>query len=306
MGGHSRRSRESEGSSWELRRKPGQTRTGSPFNQALQSDGWVVGENVGVVYARLRGDTSRYPEAVAELVRQKVDLIWADSAPAVRAAFAATRTIPILAQDFTTDPVAEGYAESYGRPGKNVTGIFLDAPEFSGKWLELLKATIPGLSRAVVLWDPSPGAAHRRAIEDIAPSFGVQLQVLEVRTPKDIDAAGSALRGQPQTLIILPSPLMYVESRRLAKLAAKLRLPAISMARAFAEEGGLISYGPDLASAYERTGALAARILRGANPGDLPIERPTKITLVVNLKAARALNLTIPDAVLVRADAVIR
>jgi putative ABC transport system substrate-binding protein len=212
-----------------------------PFNRALQSDGWVVGENVGVVYASLRGDTSRYPDAVAELVRRKVDVIWADSAPAVRAAFAATRTIPILAQDFTTDPIAEGYAESYGRPGKNVTGIFLDAPELSGKWLELLKATIPGLSRAAVLWDPSPGAAHRRAIQGIAPSFGIQLQVLEIRTPEDIDAAGSALHGRPQALIILPSPLTYVESPRLAKLAAKLQLPAISMARGFAEEGGLIT-----------------------------------------------------------------
>jgi putative ABC transport system substrate-binding protein len=274
------------------------------FKGGLRSDGWTPGRNVDVVYANVRG--TGYPDAAAELVRRRVDVIWADSAPAVRAAFAATRSIPIIAQDFTTDPVAEGYAESYGRPGKNVTGIFLDAPEFSGKWLELLKAIIPSLSRAVVLWDPSPGAAHRRAVQDIAPTFGINLQVLEVRTPEDIDAAASAVRGRPQALIILPSPLMYVQSPRLAKLADKLRLPAISMARAFAQEGGLISHGPDLVAAYGRAGALAAKILRGADPSELPIERPAVITLVVNLKAARALNLAIPESVLARVDAVIR
>jgi putative ABC transport system substrate-binding protein len=276
-----------------------------PFLRALGSHGWIEGKSVAFAHATL-DDPSRYPEAVAELVRLKVDVILADSAPAVRAAFAATRTIPIVAQDFTTDPVAEGYAENYGRPGKNVTGTFLDAPEFSGKWLELLKAMIPGLSRAAVLWDPSPGDTHLRALRGIASSLGLQLQVLEVRKPGDIDAATSAFRGRPQALIILPSPMMYVESRRLADLAARLRLPATSMARAFADEGGLVSYGPDLASTYERSAALVGRILLGAKPGELPIERPTKITLVVNLKAAKSLGLTIPESVLARADKVIR
>jgi len=277
-----------------------------PFDRALRSDGWVEGKSVASVYASIRGDTSRFPEAAAELVRLKVDVIFADSAPAVRAAYAATRSIPIVGIDFTTDPVAAGYARSYSRPGGNVTGVFLDAPEFSGKWLELLKAMIPDLSRAAVLWDPSPGDTHLRALQSIARSAGLQVQVLEVRQPAEIDAAASAIRGQPQALIILPSPMMYVESPRLAKLAAMRRLPATSMARQFAEEGGLVSYGPDLASTWERNAALVGRILRGAKPGDLPIERPTKITLVVNLKSAKALGLTIPDSVLARADKIIR
>ncbi len=277
-----------------------------PFDRTLRNQGWIEGKSVGFVYARVQGDTSGYPDAAAQLVRLNVDVIVANSAPAVRAAYAATRTIPIVAQDYTTDPVAEGYAESYGRPGKNLTGVFLDAPEFSGKWLELLKAMVPVLSRGIVLWDPSAGDTHLRAVRSIAPSLGLQLQVVEVRKPEDIDAAGSAIRGRPQAMIVLPSPMIYVENRRLAGLAAKLHLPATSMARGFAEEGGLVSYGPDLGTTYERGAALVAKILRGAKPGDLPIERPTKITLVVNLKAAKALNLKIPDSVLARADEVIR
>jgi putative ABC transport system substrate-binding protein len=277
-----------------------------PFYRTLRNQGWIDGKSVAFGRANAHSDPSRYGEAAAELVRLQSDVIFADSAPAVRAAFAATRTIPIVGLDFTTDPVAEGYAESYGRPGKNVTGVFLDAPEFSGKWLELLKAMIPGLSRVVALWDPSPGDAHLRALRGIAPAFGLQLQVLEVRKPEDIDAAGSAFRAEPQALIILPSPMMYVESGRLAKLAMKHRMPATSMARQFAEAGGVLAYGPDQASAYERCGALVARILSGAKAAKLPIERPTQFTLVVNLKTAKALNLTMPDSVLARADQVIR
>jgi putative ABC transport system substrate-binding protein len=245
-------------------------------------------------------------EAARKLVALQVDVIFADSAPGVRAAFAATRTIPIVAGDFTTDPVAEGYAESYRRPGKNVTGVFLDAPEFSVKWLELLKSIVPGLSRAVALWDPSPGDAHLRALQRAAPSFGVQLQVVEVRTPQEIDRAASEFRGRPQALIALPSPMIWRESARLAKLTMKGRLPATSIAPPFAATGGLLVYGPNGDSVDERCGVLMAKILGGASPGDLPIERPTEFALVVNLKAARALNLTVPESVLSRADVVIQ
>jgi putative ABC transport system substrate-binding protein len=278
-----------------------------PFHRLLKSQGWTEGKNVAIVYASAhRGDPSRFAEGAAELVRLRVDVIFADSAPALRAAYAATRTIPIVAIDFTTDPVAAGYAESYGRPGGNVTGVFLDAPEFSGKWLELLKAMVPGLSRVVALWDPSPGEAHLRAVEGRAHSSGLELQVLEVRKPEEIDRAGSAMRGRPQALIALPSPMMHAESARVAKLAIKQRLPATSWARPFAEAGGLVSYGPDATSTYERCAALVGRILSGAQPADLPIERPAKFELVVNLKAAKALNLTVPDSVLAQADKVIR
>jgi len=275
------------------------------FYRELRNQGWIEGKDVAFVYASVDSDPSRYSEAAAELVRLKVDVIFADSAPAVRAAFAATRTIPIVGQDYTTDPVVEGYAESHRRPGGNITGVFLDAPEFSGKWLELLKAMIPGLSRVAVVWDPSPGEAHLRAIEGTARSFGVQVQVLEVRKPEDIDVIASAFRGRPQALIVLPSPMTWVESERLARLAMKQRLPATSMAPEFARGGGLVAYGPK-ESTDDRCAALVAKILGGASPGDLPIERPTEFALVVNLKAARALNLTVPESVLSRADVVIQ
>jgi len=276
------------------------------IRRAFARQGWSEGRNISFELRDARGDASRNAEFAAELVRLKVDLIWADSAPALRATYAATRTIPIVASDFTTDPVAAGYAQSYGRPGKNVTGVFLDAPEFSGKWLELLKEMVPGLSRVVVLWDPSPGVAHVRGIQAAAPSLGIQIQVVEVREPEEIDAAASVFRGRRQALVILPSPMMVAESARLARLAARLRLPATSIFHLFAEVGGTLAYGPEEAEEVERVVAQATKILRGTKPGDLPIERPTKFVLVVNLKAARALGITMPESILMRADKVIR
>ena len=277
-----------------------------PFRRTLANQGWIEGENVSFEFGNPLGDASRFAERAAEFVRLKVDVIWADSAPGVRAAFAATRTIPIVAIDFTNDPVAAGYADSYGRPGGNVTGVFLDAPEFAGKWLELLKAVVPGLSRVAILWDPRPGDTHLKAVQAAAPHFGVHIQVLKVHEPDEIDRAFSAFRGRPKALIILPSPMLYKQSERLANLLTKHRLPATSMAREFADAGGAIAYGPERASAFERSAILVAKILGGTKPGDLPIERPTKVQLVVNLKTAKALGLTVPYSVLVRADEVIQ
>lgn len=277
-----------------------------PFRRTLAEHGWIEGKNVLLEYRGARGNPPQFPGAAAELVELKVDVIFADSAPATRATYAATRTIPIVALDFTNDPVAAGYVESYSRPGGNLTGFFLDAPGFAGKWLELLKAMVPGLSRVAVLWDPSPGATHLEAVQAAARSLGVQLQVVEVRKPDEIDGAIAAFRARPQALIILPSPMTWGQSARLAELAMKHRLPATSMAPLFAEAGGLLSYGPDPVSAVERCAFLVAKILGGAKPVDLPVERPTKFELVVNLPAAKALGLTLPDSVLLRADRVIR
>jgi len=271
------------------------------FYRGLQKQGWIEGKNIAFVYA---SDSSGYPEAAAELVRLKVDVILADSAPHVRAAHAATHTIPIVGLDFTTDPVTEGYIDSYSRPGRNVTGVFLDAPEFSAKWLELLKSIVPDLKRVAVLWDPRAGDTHLRALRASASSTDIQLQVIEVHTPGDIDRAEFASRGRPQALVILPAPLTWQESARLAKLAMKQRLPATSMAPMFAESGGLFAYGPELA--YERGAVLVGKILSGTRPADLPAERPRRFELFVNMKAATALNLTIPDSVLVSADKIIR
>ena len=276
------------------------------FRRNLADQGWIEGKNVSFEYRSANSDPSQFPEAAAALVGLKVDVIYARSAPALRAAYAATRTIPIVGIDFTTDPIAEGYVESYARPGGNVTGVFLDAPEFAGKWFELLKAMVPNLSRVSVLWDPGPGATHLQAVRSVAGSLDIKLQVLEVRKPDDIDRALAALRGPPQAVIFLPSPMIYGQSARLARLALKHRLPATSMAREFAIAGGVIAYGPELSSTIETLAVLAAKILDGRNPAELPVERPTKIRLVVNLKTAKALGITIPQSILLRADEVIR
>jgi len=277
-----------------------------PFRGKLADGGWIDGKNVSFEFRKPSGDPPQFADAAAELVRLKVDLIWATNAPAVRAAYAATRTIPIVAWDLTTDPVEAGYIQSYARPGGNLTGVFLDAPEFAGKWVELLKTMVPGLSSAVVLWDPSPGSAHLHAVESAAASFGVRLQVIEVRKPTDIDRAFASMRGRPRALIILPSPMLYFQSERLAKLALKNRLLATSMFSLFAEAGGTLAYGPDQPLGSVRMAVLVAKVLGEAKPSDLPVERPTKFNLVVNLKTAKALGLTIPQSILLRADEVIR
>jgi putative ABC transport system substrate-binding protein len=276
------------------------------FHRRLADLGWVEGKNVSFEYRDAHSDPSQFSGTAAALVRLKVDVIFSFSAPSLRAAYAATRTIPIVAVDFTTDPIVEGYVQSYARPGGNVTGVFLDAPEFAGKWFELLREMVPDLSRVSVLWDPSPGANHLQAVRSVAKSLDIKLQVLEVRKPDELDRAFAALRGPPQAVIILPSPMIYGQSTRLARLALKHRLPATSMARAFALAGGAISYGPELTSVWERHAVLVAKILGGSNPAELPVERPTKFQLVVNLKTAKTLGIKIPQSILLRADEVIK
>jgi putative ABC transport system substrate-binding protein len=165
---------------------------------------------------------------------------------------------------------------------------------------------VPDLSRVAVLWDPAPGANHLQAVRSVAKTLDIKLQILEVHKPDDLDRAFDALSGRPQAVIILPSPMVYDQSARLARLALKHRLPATSMARGFALAGGAISYGPELISTYERNAVLVAKILRGSNPAELPVERPTKIQLVVNFKTAKTLGITIPQSILFRADELIR
>jgi putative ABC transport system substrate-binding protein len=276
------------------------------FRRTLADRGWVEGKSVSFEYRSAHSDPSQFAEAATALTERKVDVIVADGTPALRAAYAATRTIPIVAIDFTSDPIAEGYVQSWARPGGNVTGVFLDAPEFAGKWFELLIAMVPNLSRVSVLWDPGPGATHLQAVRGAAKLLDIRLQVLEVHKPDDIDRAFDALRGRPQAAIFLPSPMTWAQSARLARLALKHRLPATSMAREFAIGGGAIAYGPDANLAWERIGVLVAKILAGAKPGNLPIERPTKFNLVVNLNTAKTLGITIPQSIMLRADEVIR
>jgi putative ABC transport system substrate-binding protein len=276
------------------------------FFRTLRDRGWIEGRTVSFEYRDAHGDPSQFAEPAEELARLGVDVIFPIGPPAVRATYAATHTIPIVAHDLETDPVAAGYAQSYSHPGGNLTGLFLDTPELATKWLQFLKTMVPGLSRAIVLVDPSSGPTHLQAVRSAAPSFSVKLQILEVRKPGDIDRAPSSFRPRPQALIFLPSPMMHRQSARLAKLAIKLRLPATSMFRPFAEAGGTLAYGPDLPATFESCAVLVAKVLGGAKPADLPVERPTKFELVVNLKTAKALGLTIRDSVLVGANEVIQ
>jgi putative ABC transport system substrate-binding protein len=276
------------------------------FRRILADRGWIEGERLALEFRSAHSDPSQLAKAAVALVELKVDVIVADSAPALRAAYAATRSIAIVASDYTTDPIAEGYVHSYARPGGNVTGIFLDAPEFAGKWFELLQALVPGLSRVAVVWDPAPGDNHLRAVRTVAKSLGIKLQVLEAHTPDDLAQAFDALRGRPQAVIILPSPMTYGEYTRLAGLALRNRLPAASMTLEFANAGGAIAYGPDGNMTDVRIAEIVAKILGGSKPADLPVERPVKIQLVVNLKTAKALDLTVPQSILLRADEVIR
>ena len=278
--------------------------SGMHFYQTLAEHGWVEGKNVIFEYRHKRGGPMPYAEPAAELVRLKVDVLYVFGLPSVRAALAASRDIPIVAHDLNNDPVAAGYAQSYSHPGGNVTGLFLDAPDFAGKWLELLEAMVPRLSRVVVFWDPTVGRATLDAVRNTAPALGIKVQVLEIHTPADIDKAPSAFRGHPQALIVLPSPMLYDENVHLAKFAAKHRLPGTSMFVEFADAGGLLAYGPDLAATVEQSAVLLAKVLGGAKPGDLPTEQPLKFELVVNVKTAKDLHLTVPDTVLLRADRV--
>ena len=197
--------------------------------RALASRGWIKGKTVTLEYRITGGDAVQIANATTELVRLNVDILYCWSAPALRAAYAATRTIPIVAMDFTTDPVAAGYAESYSHPGRNVTGVFLDAPEFASKWLELLKAIVPGLSRVAVGWDPVPGQVHLRAVQGAARSLGVDVQILEVHKPEDIEKAFAAFRDRTQAAILLPSPMMYANNANNAAVAMKHRVPAIAL-----------------------------------------------------------------------------
>lgn len=276
------------------------------FYRALAERGWTEGRDVNFEFGNGGGDPRRMAEPAAQLVSMKVDVLVPFGPPSVRAAVAANREIPIIAHDLETDPVAAGYARSYSRPGGNLTGLFLDSPDLAGKWLELLKSIIPKLTRVAVLWDATSGPVPLDAVRTVAPSLGIKLQIVEIRTPDEIDSAPSAFRGNPQALIILPSPMMYYQSRRLAELARAQRLPATSMFAPFAQAGGMLAYGPNMPATAERCAELVAKVLAGAKAGDLPIERPTKFDLVLNLKAAKALRLSIPDVVLARADTVIQ
>jgi putative ABC transport system substrate-binding protein len=277
------------------------------FLHGLQDLGYVAGENPTIEERLAAGDAKRFPDLAAELVQLPVEVIFTRGPAALQAATQATDTIPIVANDLESDPVQRGYVASLARPGGTVTGVFLDAPGLVGKWLELLKESLPQLARIAVLWDPTTGPVQLEAAQATARLLALELHTLAVREAPELDTAVvAATRARADALLVLGSPLMSRNSQRLADLTVTSRLPAVSPFRAFAEAGGLLAYGPSQPELFRRNGVQVGKILQGAKPGELPIEWPMRFALVLNLKMAQALGITFPPTLLVLAEEVIR
>jgi putative ABC transport system substrate-binding protein len=277
------------------------------FHQGLQEHGWIEGQNLSVEYRFAEGDQKQLPEIAMELVRLGLEVIVAESSPAIQAAKNATQSIPIVMAT-SIDPVQSGFVESLSRPAGNVTGMSLLTAELSGKRLQLLTEIVPGLSRVVALLNSANPAAtlSLRQTQAAAQSLGIELHPVEVRTPDEFESAFAAITAlRARAIIILPDGLLYNQHARIVAFAATSRLPALYPEKEVVQDGGLIAYGPSIPASFRRAAAFVDKILRGAKPADLPVEQPTKFDLVINLKTAKALGLTIPHNLLVLADEVI-
>jgi putative ABC transport system substrate-binding protein len=277
------------------------------FRLGLRELGWIEGQNIVVEYRWVHGQFDRLPGLVEELVRLKVDLIVAPTSIYTGAAKRGTSTIPIVFASHA-DPIRSGHVASLARPGTNATGLTILMSETMAKSLELLKATIPGLTRVAVIWDPAT-PSHRpalKAVEDTGRAMGLRLQPLAVRSATEFDSAFSAIvREHAGALLVLSTPLFMGGAKRLAELALTHKLPTMFGPREHVEAGGLLSYSPDRADLYRRAAAYVDKILKGANPAELPVQQATKFELIINLKTAKALGLTMPPSLLQRADQVI-
>jgi putative tryptophan/tyrosine transport system substrate-binding protein len=280
---------------------------GDAFRQGLRGLGYVEGQNILLEERWAEGRFDRLASLAAELNRLNLDVIVTASTPAVRAAQQATKTIPIV-MTLVSDPVEDGLVASLARPGRNVTGLSLMHPELSAKRIALLKEVVPKLSRVAVLWSPST-ASYRKVLGETqaaAHALGLQLRAVEVRDPTDFDSAFSAVaRERAGALVVLPDALFRDQQRRILDLAAKSRLPAIYWSRDLVEAGGLMAYGANFPDVFRQAATFVDKILKGAKPADLPVEQPAKFELIVNRKTAKALGLTIPQTLLLRADQVI-
>jgi len=280
------------------------------FQQGLRELGWVEGQNIVIDYRYAEGRLDRLPDLAVELVRLKVDIIVAEATQGVAAAKNATGTIPIVMIAGSADPVGLGFIASLARPGGNVTGLsYSVGPEIVGKGLELIKEIVPKVRRVAILSNPASPVQPLfiREVNVAARSLGVQVQLLEVRGPNEFDGAFAAMAtDRVGALLVVADGMLIFHRTRLADLAARGRLPAAYGTRAHVEAGGLMSYGPSFRDLFRRSAIYVDKILKGAKPGDLPVEQPTKFELVINLKTAKALGLTIPQSLLQRADEVIQ
>src|SRR5215510_4006633 len=278
------------------------------FREGLYDLGHVEGKNISIEYRYAGGKLDRLPALAAELVHQKVDVIVTSSAPGAVAARNATSTIPVV---FVTagDPVDMGLVTSLARPGGNITGLTTHAPELSGKRLELLKEVVPRITRVAVLWNPSnPGFSDMlKEMQAASQAHALQLQSLEVRSLEDFEGAFESItKGDSHAVIVVSDPFLNTHNRLILDLAVKHRLPAMYGGPEVVDAGGLMSYGPGFSDQYRRAATYVDKILRGMKPAELPVERPMKFELVINLKTAKQIGLTIPPNVLYRADRVIK
>ena len=272
----------------------------------LRERGHIEGQNLGLEIRSANGNPEALAGLAAGLVQLNAAILCAFGPAAVRAAVAATRTTPIVALDLESDPVQAGWAQSLARPGGNVTGLFLNLLTVTAKWLELLREALPMIRRVAVMWDSTTGSAQLNAMKATAQRIGIDVHVVEIRSTDDVNSALDAvMSGGSKAMVMLSSPIVRNSSRQIAEFTVKNRLPAISPFRPFADLGGLMSYGPDLEDFFRRCAIYVDKILSGARPAELPIEQPTKFELVVNAKSAKALGISLPQTLLVRADEVI-
>jgi putative ABC transport system substrate-binding protein len=275
------------------------------FADGLSRRGFVEGRDVTVIARAADYDKARIAAYADEIVRRNVAAILAVGPQVVLQTRTATSTIPIVGLDLESDPVKSGFVQSLSHPGGNLTGMFFDFPEFSGKWLELLGEVIPGLERVGVLWDPGTGSVQLDALVEVATGRGVRLQVLKVEKPDQIDGAFATAKTQSQAVLALSSPVFGSLTSQVAEAALRYRMPSIMLFPEYGGVGGLIAYGTDLFDLFRQAGEIVGKVLAGAKPADLPVERPSRFRLVVNLKTAKILRLVIPPVVLLRADEVI-
>jgi putative ABC transport system substrate-binding protein len=266
-----------------------------------------AGPTIGIQARWGRGKPETLAGLAEDLVRLRVDILVAVARPSIEAAKAASKDLPIIAVDLESDPVASGFVSKLAAPGGNLTGLSLDLPDLSAKWLQLVREVVPQARRIGVLWDISTGPYQLDAIRAAAKAISVDLQIAKFRDAAGMEnALSTSLKGLPDALIQLGSPLINHAADRIVKFATEGHLPAISPFRSFAEAGGLMSYGPNLPIMFHRAlPSYVSKILQGAKPADLPVEEPTHFDLVINLKAAMALALSIPPALLARADEII-
>jgi putative ABC transport system substrate-binding protein len=277
-----------------------------PLRAGLASEGLREPDQITLLTRATGGDVQQITPLLNELLASKVDILIPTGPAVTNIVYATTKSLPIVTLDLESDPIESGWLQSYAHPGGNLTGVFSDFPDFASKWLDLLREIVPRLAYLVVLWDPSTPMVQSRAVTAAAQRLNVKTEVLELKSRSDFENVFEvASARRPDAVMLLSSPLVSINSPKLAELSLQHRLPAISLFSSFARAGGLISYGPNLDEIYRETGVMAAKVLKGAKPADLPAERPTRFELLVNSKTAKALGLKISETFLVRADEVI-